>query len=146
MEAVQLRRKIRVLAADDDHDDQLVLKEVFERIGHEIEFVDSGPLLVEKLDANTDKFMLPDIIMLDLFMPPYHGIDTLRNLKNSVDWRHIPIIIYSNYQDPEIIESAYELGATSFMPKQSNFDDMVETMQGFLNYWEKTVSLQARFE
>ena len=71
--------------------------------------------------------------MLDLFMPPLHGIDTLKRLKASVDWRHIPVIIYSNYQDPDIIENAYEPGAASFLARQSNFEQMVETMQVFFD-------------
>ena len=112
----QSRRKIRVLAADDDHEDQMAIKEVFENIGRQIEFADSGPILEEKRDQITSKYKMPDIIMLDLFMPPLHGIDTLKRLKASVDWHHIPVIIYSNYPDPDIIEHAYESGATSFMP------------------------------
>ncbi|MBL4786737.1 MAG: response regulator [Cohaesibacteraceae bacterium] len=131
------RKTIRILVAEDDLEDQMLLSDAFEYVHHKIEFVESGKLLEAELEDNH----FPDIILLDLFMPPNSGLETLKHLKAHPDWRHIPVIIYSNFDDDEFVNEAYALGATSFISKPVTFEELVDEMRKLVTYWENTVTL-----
>jgi len=56
----------------------------------------------------------PDVIVLDLMMPHQDGWEILQRLQNQKSTRHIPVIVCSVLDDPEL---AYSLGAAEFLAK-----------------------------
>lgn len=56
----------------------------------------------------------PDVIVLDVMMPRQDGWEVLQLLQNRSKTRHIPVIVCSVLDDPEL---AYSLGATEFLAK-----------------------------
>ncbi len=67
---------------------------------------------------------LPDFIFLDLNMPLMNGKSCLKELKNDVKLKNIPVIIYSTSSHPKDIEETHELGATHFLVKPSSFQKL----------------------
>ena len=131
------RKTIRILIAEDDIEDQILLNDAFECVDHKVKFVDDGKMLETELENQH----LPDIILLDLFMPPHSGIETLKHLKAHPDWRRIPVIVYSNTDDDKIVREAYEVGATSFISKPMTFEELAEEMRKLVVYWENVITL-----
>ncbi len=59
----------------------------------------------------------PDLILLDLILPRLHGLEVLKKLKEEEATSHIPVIILTNLEDVKNIETALELGATTYLVK-----------------------------
>ena len=77
----------------------------------------------------------PKVILLDLKLPKIDGLGVLRALKNDERTRAIPVVIVtSSRQDPDV-QTAYALGANSYVVKPVNSDDFAATMNQLGLYW-----------
>jgi CheY-like chemotaxis protein len=83
----------------------------------------------------------PSLILLDINMPRKDGKQILKELKENILWRHIPIIMFTTSKSPEDIRICYELGANSFIVKPSSFENLVDVTNIIGKYWMETVSL-----
>jgi len=59
----------------------------------------------------------PDFIYLDLRMPGLDGFEVLEQLRAGETTMHIPVIILTNYGEPELRERGLKLGALEFLVK-----------------------------
>jgi len=59
----------------------------------------------------------PDLILLDLILPKIHGLDVLKQLKQGEGTKHIPVIVLTNLEGASEVNSAIELGATTYLVK-----------------------------
>jgi DNA-binding response OmpR family regulator len=59
----------------------------------------------------------PDFIYLDLRLPTIDGFEVLERLRAMPATAGIPVIILSNYGDPELRERGLKLGALEFLVK-----------------------------
>jgi two-component system, chemotaxis family, chemotaxis protein CheY len=75
----------------------------------------------EALQALQNGYM-PDLIISDLGLPIIDGMDLLQHLKKSGLFYHIPVIILSGNQNPQVISRCLSLGAAKFILKP--FDPM----------------------
>lgn len=101
---------MRVLVADNDPEalDLVVLDLRLE--GHFVTGVSSGGEALARLAE-----IGPDVVVLDHRMPPGPtGVDVAASARPS--WPGLRMILYTNYQDPEIVRRARELGM-EFLPK-----------------------------
>lgn len=56
----------------------------------------------------------PDVVLLDLDLPNMHGTDILRALRESEQYKDLPVIIFSNNDTPGNREEMQKLGADGF--------------------------------
>ena len=61
----------------------------------------------------------PDLVLLDLILPKMHGLEVLRQLKESPETKDVPVIILTNLEGTDDVEKALELGATTYLIKAS---------------------------
>lgn len=125
-----------LIIADDDLDDQLLIKDALEQIGVDesgVTFVENGEDLLTTL--NNSLTQLPSLILLDLNMPKKDGRETLIDLKKHSLFKSIPVVIFSTSSGPEDIKAMYEFGANTFITKPYSYDELVETMQVVKSYW-----------
>jgi CheY-like chemotaxis protein len=59
----------------------------------------------------------PDLIFLDIRMPQMGGIQVLRELRSRDETRDVPVVVLSNYSDPDLRRQAGELGALEWVVK-----------------------------
>ncbi len=105
-----MERKSLLLAEDDDLLASL-LEYRLKKGGYEVKLCKDGKEVKDYLASH-----LPDIIVSDIMMPYFSGmelIDFVRNKINSL----IPIIIISSAGNEENILNAFELGANDFISK-----------------------------
>jgi CheY-like chemotaxis protein len=69
---------------------------------------------------------LPDIVVLDVMMPTEDGWTALQRLRNSEQTSHLPVIICSVIDDPEL---AYSLGAVYHLPKPVSRAQLLEALR-----------------
>lgn len=59
----------------------------------------------------------PDVILLDIIMPRYNGLDVLKDLKADETTRNIPIFLLTNLPEESSGDKARELGAAGYLVK-----------------------------
>jgi DNA-binding response OmpR family regulator len=73
---------------------------------------------------------LPDFIYLDIRLPKIDGFEVLERLRADPETAGIPVIILSNFGEPEFRERGLKLGALEFLVKSdttpSNLSETVE--------------------
>ncbi len=119
-------RKYTLIIVEDDEDEQLFMKEGFEKANVPFDIisqVQNGDQLLNWLDEHPDK--LPDIILSDLNMPGRNGYDVIIAIKENPEWSHMPVIITSTSSTKTIIDKCLALGAADYVVKPDTFINYV---------------------
>ncbi|HEV7382232.1 MAG TPA: response regulator [Dyadobacter sp.] len=132
----------QILMADDDADDRFLVQAAFEDNGipNQIIFLEDGEQLIDYLYLNT-KEKSPLLILLDLNMPKRDGREVLKAVRNNIAWSAIPIIIFSTSNAPDDINTAYALGANSYIIKPSSYEGLREAILNIQKFWLNTATL-----
>jgi CheY-like chemotaxis protein len=103
----------RVLVADDCKLNRHVMKAMLGELGVESDFASSGPMTLEKLQAETY-----DLLVLDIQMPGMSGFDVIEAYQevHSAE-EQIPIMVITGDATSEIHEECDRLGVASFLLK-----------------------------
>lgn len=126
----------KVLLAEDDFDDRMFF-ETFLSGRHDIKLIASvgnGAELIETLASEYTANSLPDIILLDQNMPKMTGLETLKFLKSTAAYTHIPVVIYSTYISDNLVESCLHSGASLVLSKPDG-------KEGYLSMMDKMVEV-----
>ena len=67
--------------------------------------------------AEVARLSQPDLILMDVKMPNFNGMDVLKELKTGVGTSGIPVIMLSAFNDPDLINQALSLGAEQYLVK-----------------------------
>ncbi|MEA2645829.1 MAG: hypothetical protein QOE92_912 [Chloroflexota bacterium] len=59
----------------------------------------------------------PDLIYLDLRLPEMDGFTVLEKLRADDSLKAIPVVILTNYSEPELVERGLKLGALDYLVK-----------------------------
>jgi DNA-binding NarL/FixJ family response regulator len=70
----------------------------------------------------------PDVVLLDLQMPTQNGIETLQQIRP--EFPSLPILILTSFSDDAHIYAALRAGASGFLLKEMDGDDLVEAIRG----------------
>ena len=75
----------------------------------------------------------PDLILLDILLPVENGISFLKKQKNDQEISKIPVIAFSNYDNPETKKEAKELGVKEYLIK-TNYTptEIIEKIKSYL--------------
>ncbi len=73
-----------------------------------------------------------DLIITDINMPDINGLEIVNFVKNHPSYRTIPMIIVSTEQSEEDIQKGLALGASAYVTKPFNPDELRKTVQGVL--------------
>ena len=109
MEGITMSR--RLLLAEDDELLASLLCYRMEKEGFNVDVVYDGKQVKEQL-AKT----MPDIIVSDIMMPYFSGIELIDFVRNELR-SQVPIIIISSAGNEENVLSAFEMGANDFIAK-----------------------------
>ncbi len=77
----------------------------------------------------------PLVILLDLKLPKVDGLEVLRRLKSHQVFKTIPVVVLTSSQEDRDVETAYRLGANSYIVKPVDFDKFVEVAAEIEIYW-----------
>lgn len=75
----------------------------------------------------------PDLILLDLVLPKANGFEVLKELKETQETSHIPVIVLTNLEALEDIQKALSLGATTYLVKANyTLQELTEKVKSVL--------------
>lgn len=67
-----------------------------------------------------DQGLVADLMILDLQMPGYQGVDSVRAVRTRRP--EIPVLVLSGSEDPAVVRECIDLGAFGFLPKSAPAD------------------------
>lgn len=77
----------------------------------------------------------PVFILLDLKMPKVDGVEVLKEIRKSEDYKNIPVIILTSSKMESDIVKSYELGANGFVVKPIDFNEFIEAIKNLGYFW-----------
>jgi len=108
-----------ILVVEDSITQALHVQDLLERAGAHVVLAADGP---EGLGlAQTAQ---PDLILLDMQLPGMNGFQVCEQLKCLPGTNHIPVIMFTRHDDPEMAKLGIQSGAIDYIPKDA-FADVV---------------------
>ncbi|WP_149275854.1 response regulator transcription factor [Pareuzebyella sediminis] len=120
-------QKKRLLLAEDDELLASLLNFRLQKGGYEVSLSADGKQVKEYLSRYT-----PDIIISDIMMPYFSGIELIAYVRQELNL-NIPIIIISSAGNEENVLNAFELGANDFISKPVSPSELLVRVARELN-------------
>jgi CheY-like chemotaxis protein len=112
-----------ILVIDDSTTNVVLLQAVLNNKGYEIETA-----LSVKEAFNILSKKIPQLILLDLLMPRINGFEFLQEIKANSKYKDIPIVVVSALTDQDTVKKTMDLGATNFIKKPVDIQNLLETV------------------
>jgi hypothetical protein len=78
---------------------------------------------------------LPVVILLDINLPKINGLEVLRVYKRHPTLQQVPVIVLSGSDEDRDIQTAYDLGANSYIVKPVDFGKFIDVASKIDLYW-----------
>ena len=114
--AVACTRSLRVLVAEDNDVNQMVVSEILQRLGHACRLVSSGAEVVEAALHEPDAF---DAMLMDCQMPDVDGFEATRRIRENEQGsgRRVPIVALTANAVKGDRERCLQAGMDGYLPK-----------------------------
>ncbi len=120
-------KKVRILIVDDDADSVELVWQWLALQGYDLMLAHSGREALEKVRSTP-----PDLILLDLRLPPPDGFEVARILKRNPETKAIPVIVMTVRKDAESRVECLRIGVDDFVTKPFHWDELDATVQSAL--------------
>lgn len=104
-----------ILVVDDNEINRDLLSRYLARLGHTVQAAPDGRKALEMIDSGAF-----DLVLLDIMMPEMNGYQVLQQLKDSSNWRDLPVIMISALDEMDSVVRCIELGAADYLSKPFN--------------------------
>jgi len=118
----------KVLICDDDTISLRALEFQFKKDGYEILKAVNGKEGQKILNENSDI----DVVVTDIYMPMINGLELITYIRQTLR-RNVPIIVVSIVNLEDIILQVLELGASSYLAKPFNLEELSANVKRLLN-------------
>jgi CheY-like chemotaxis protein len=110
----------QILLAEDDDDDSMFFTSAVSEIDPGFKVIRSrdGVELMNQLKND----ICPHILFLDINMPRKNGFQCLLEIRQSENYKQLPVIIFSTSGGNEIVDFMYTSGANAFVIKPNDFN------------------------
>ena len=121
------RRRTKVLIIDDEPDIVEFIEYNLRREQFDTRRASDGPAALRQ--AREEQ---PDIVLLDLMLPGIDGLEVCRQLRQSPETAHIPIIMLTAKGEEADVVSGLEVGADDYVPKPFSMRLLLARMRAVL--------------
>lgn len=120
--------QLTILIAEDNVVNQRVLSGILSQIGHKLILANTGEEAMSLISENYDEI---DLMLLDMNMPGYSGIDIIKATQFMDTSRKIPSIILTADATPEARQNSIDAGADIFLTKPINSKALLSEIASF---------------
>ena len=120
---------IRLLIAEDNEVNQIVLKQILSEAGYGFIIAENGRLAVEEYSRER-----PDLIIMDVSMPEMNGLDAtlaIREIEGETG-QHVPIIGLTAHALKGDREHCLESGMDDYLPKPISVENLLGSIEALL--------------
>ncbi len=119
--------KNKILIVEDEEMNIVLLEDVLEDEGYETITARNGK---EGVEVAAKEF--PDLILMDIMMPVMNGIEATNELKSNPLTKDIPVLMLTALSDSKSKKAAVKAGASDFIGKPINIEDLLNTIKIYL--------------
>lgn len=113
----------KILLADDSVTAQNMGRKILADAGYEVITVNNGSAALKKIGEQH-----PDVIVLDVYMPGYSGLEVCQRLKEASDTSRIPILLTVGKLEPFKPEEAKRARADGFIVKPFEASELLSAL------------------
>jgi CheY-like chemotaxis protein len=113
----------KILLADDSVTAQNMGRKILADAGYEVITVNNGSAALKKIGEQR-----PDVIVLDVYMPGYSGLEVCQRLKEVGDTSRIPILLTVGKLEPFKPEEARRVRADAFIVKPFEASELLSAL------------------
>jgi DNA-binding response OmpR family regulator len=124
----------KLMIVDDDPQILDLLHTLLEPWGFDLTLLDDPTQFWDTLKKNA-----PDLLILDIEMPKFSGIDLCQVVRNDPDWSELPVLFLSAHTDSEMVHRLFSVGADDYVSKPILGPELVARV---LNRLERTQILR----
>jgi diguanylate cyclase (GGDEF)-like protein len=106
------KAEAKVLIVDDDRQMLTALSTLLQPWGLHITTLEDPQQFLQILEATT-----PDLLILDIEMPGFSGIELCQVVRNDPRWSDLPVLFLSGHNDAEIVHQVFAVGADDYVQK-----------------------------
>lgn len=88
------------------------LRHILEPWGFDLTLLDHPQQFWQTLTQST-----PDVVLLDLAMPNFSGLDLCQVVRNDPQWQRLPVLILLSQRDTQTVEQVFLAGANDYIQK-----------------------------
>jgi two-component system response regulator len=124
-----------ILMVDDNEDDFDAAVRSFRKadLDNPVQWCKDGREALDYLKRSSAT--LPGLVLLDLNMPGLDGRRTLSLIKHEEAWKCIPVVIFTTSKAEKDIDHCYAEGASTYLQKPVDFQNLVDTAKLIKQYW-----------
>jgi DNA-binding NarL/FixJ family response regulator len=126
---VKLDAETTIVIADDHPLFRGALRQAISSLMPSSQVAEAGSL--DELTAALERNREVDLVLLDLTMPGVQGFSGLLYLR--AQFPEIPVVVVSAHDDPAVIRRAIEFGASGFVPKSLDTDQIGSALRAILS-------------
>ena len=115
-----------VLVVDDEEHIREILTETLTAHGCRVDSAENGKQGLEKLTRH-----IYDLMLIDIRMPSYSGLDLLARIKNKING--MPIFVVTGLASSEEMDKALELGATKCIRKPFHIKSLIQDINAVIS-------------
>ena len=125
----------KILWADDDMDDLMLMRHVLEDIGQDyhIKEVSNGKEALDYLEEGKREHDLPCLIILDMNMPILNGKETLGLIKKDEALKDIPLVFFTT-SNSELDKMYCKRFGVEMITKPPHYSNLKEAVKRLLDY------------
>jgi CheY-like chemotaxis protein len=113
----------KILLADDSVTAQNMGRKILADAGYEVLTVNNGSAALKRINE-----IKPDLIVLDVYMPGYSGLEVCQRLKESEETRHIPVLLTVGKLEPFKPDEARRVKADAHIVKPFEASELLSAI------------------
>ena len=113
----------KILLADDSVTAQNMGRKILADAGYEVIAVNNGSAALKKIAE-----LKPDLVILDVYMPGYSGLEVCQRLKESPETARIPVLLTVGKLEPFKPEEAQRVRAEGFIVKPFEASELLSAL------------------
>ncbi len=123
-----------LLIAEDDEGHARLIERNLLRAGiiNRIEHFRDGEEILDFLFRRGERVLEKSkayVLLLDIRMPKYDGVQVLEQIKSDAVLRRIPVIMITTTDDPKEVDRCHDLGCSSYITKPIEYDAFIQCIR-----------------
>lgn len=128
--------KYEILIVDDTPDQIETAMYVLKSNNYKVRVATKGLTALKLLEKQ-----VPDLILLDIFMPEIDGFELCKLIKSNETFKNIPIIFLTSSDDEQSIKRGFDSGAQDYVTKPFNPTELLARVNTHIKLKQQTQSL-----